>query len=82
MSGRSEFLEMLECRRQSDPVRVVIVQPHVSEAIHVTTSNDRDRGLNNTPNVLRMSLLDALLNTARSSIVGCGADLHVIGGHL
>jgi hypothetical protein len=80
--SRDEFLEMLDCRHSADPICVVIIQPHVSELIHADVRNDRERGLGHSRNVLRMSLLEALLNTARSSIVGSGADLYVIGGKL
>ena len=76
---RSEFLKVLGWRRSEDPIEVVIVQPHVSELIYESAINDRKRGLENHHNVLRIALLEALLNTARSSIVGAGADLRVFG---
>lgn len=82
VADRTEFLDMLDCRRSTDLNRVIILQPHVSELIYGSVRNDRDRGLENNHDVLRMSLLEALLNTARSSVVGSGADLYVFGGKL
>jgi hypothetical protein len=79
---RSEFLKVLGWRRSEDPTEVVIVQPHVSELIYESAINDRKRGLENHHNVLRIALLEALLNTARSSIVGAGADLRVFGSKI
>jgi hypothetical protein len=62
------------------PVRATHRRPR--RRIYSGVRNDRERGLENNHNVLRMSLLEALLNTARSSIVGSGADLYVFGGKL
>jgi hypothetical protein len=79
---RAEFLEMLDYRRSIDPNHVIIIQPHVSELLHTQARIDRERGLDHSRGVLRMSLLEALLNTARSAIVGSGADLYVWGAKL
>lgn len=79
---RSEFLEMLSYRRSVDPNHVVIIQPHVSELLHAQVRNERERGLDHSHGVLRMSLLEALLNTARSAVVGSGSDLYVWGAKL
>jgi hypothetical protein len=76
-ADRSDFLQVLDWRRSDDPIEVVIVQPHVSELRYESAMNDRKRGLEGRPDVLRITLLEALLNSARSSIVGAGADLRV-----
>jgi hypothetical protein len=80
VAGRTEFLEALACRSARDLARVVIVQPHVYRDLHqrVLAEDPSDAALHD---VLRMSLLEALLNSARASVVGQGADLFVIGSN-
>ncbi|MET9227216.1 hypothetical protein [Lentzea sp. NPDC003310] len=77
-SDRSEFLDMLDARSVKNDMRVVIVQPHVSEPTH-----DRLRtapsGQPQSGDLLRLNLLDTLLNSARLAIAGAGGDLIVIG---
>lgn len=77
-TDRSEFLEMLNARGVTNDMRVVIVQPHVSLPTH-----DRLRttpsGKSQSGDLLRLNLLDTLLNTARLAVAGAGGDLIVIG---
>ena len=49
--------------------------------LHTQVGNDREQGLDHSHGVLWMSLLEALLNTARSAIVGSGSDLYVWGAN-
>ncbi|MFD9733476.1 hypothetical protein [Umezawaea sp. NPDC059074] len=76
-ASRTEFLEALEILDATSPIRIVIVQPHVSKQIH-----DRARGKNGgatTEDRLRLRLLDELLNSARSTVTEVATDLTVIG---
>lgn len=77
VSDRSDFLEALECRSADDRSRVVIVQPHVSEAIYSRLRGVADAG--GDGDRLRLNLLEALLNTTRAAVVSTGSDLEVIG---
>jgi hypothetical protein len=77
---RKEFLVMLEGLLASDRRQVVIVQPHVSEAMvkaadasRATPSKPRTQELN------RLRSLETLLHTTRGAIVALGAELQVIG---
>jgi len=80
-ADRSEFLEMLACRRSTDATKVIIVQPHVSAVSHEAVQRYRESGIT-SHNILRMKLLDDLLNTTRAAAVSYGADLFVIGSKL
>ena len=73
---RTDFLDALECRDATSKRQVVIVQPHVSEVTY-----KRLQGSSGSPSedLLRLRLLEDLLNSAWSSIAGSGADLVVIG---
>lgn len=76
-SSRADFLDAMELRDATNTTEVVIVQPHVSKAIHA-----RLRGKGGNPSsedFLRLRLLEELLNSARSTITEVGADLKVIG---
>jgi len=76
-ASRTEFLEALEILDSTSPIRIVIVQPHVSKQIH-----DRARGRTGgatTEDRLRLRLLDELLNSARSTVTEVATDLTVVG---
>lgn len=79
VDDRTSFLETLACRTARDTNEVVIVQPHVREATYQVAHSDKARTGGSLHNRLRLNLLEALLNSARASVVGLGADLHVIG---
>jgi hypothetical protein len=68
---------MFNARGVNNDMRVVIIQPHVSQPTHdrlrTTPSGQPQSG-----DLLRLNLLDTLLNTARLTIAG-GGDLIVIG---
>ncbi|MFC6160280.1 hypothetical protein [Kribbella jiaozuonensis] len=74
---RLEFLDAFDSRSASDPLRVVIVQPHVSEA---TYNRLRVAPLPTQPNddLMRLFRLENLLRMTRTSAVGANADLTVI----
>ncbi|MFS8097490.1 hypothetical protein LFM09_10165 [Lentzea alba] len=74
--SRAEFLDALEARDSSRRTEVVIVQPHMSRAIH---GRLRGRASPTTEDSLRLMLLDELLNAARSTITGAATDLVVVG---
>ncbi|MER6667408.1 hypothetical protein ABT256_22875 [Amycolatopsis japonica] len=76
--SREEFLEALELRDATNTTEVVIVQPHVSKATH-TSLQAKSVGATVTENLLRLRLLEELLNSARSTITEVGADLTVMG---
>ncbi|KOV89875.1 hypothetical protein ADL03_00010 [Nocardia sp. NRRL S-836] len=73
---RADFLESLECRDAMDKRQVVIIQPHVSE---LTYQRLRKSSGSPSDDLLRLRLLEDLLNSAWSSVAGSGADLIVIG---
>lgn len=76
---RTDVLEALELRDATCKKQVVIVQPHVSE-----TTYFRLRRAPGDPgeDLLRLRLLEDLLNSAWSTVAGAGADLVVIGGEV
>jgi hypothetical protein len=78
--SRESFIEALKLRSATDESRVVIVQPHVSQDKHKEICHERDTDdLSNSRDILRLALLEALLNSARATVVGWGGDLRVIG---
>lgn len=77
-TDRSEFIEALELRDASDEMRVVIVQPHVSEATYQRLDAGR-RTDQPSDDLLRLFRLEALLQAARSNAIAMSADLEVIG---
>jgi hypothetical protein len=75
-ADRSVFLDALEARSASDELRVVIVQPHVSESTYGPLR--LARGSNASEDFYRLNLLETLLNTIRGSVTSVGADMDVI----
>lgn len=77
-ASRDEFLDALRLIDSTARTEVVIVQPHLSKAI-----NDRLRGQDapSAPveDLLRLRLLDELLNAARSTVTEVANELVVIG---
>lgn len=70
---RTAMLPVLSGRRRSSPFRVVVVQPHVSQAHYASLSRatgGEDR--------MRLRRLETLLNAARGAAVGVGAEFLVI----
>lgn len=78
ISSRDEFLEQLEARDATSTMRVVIVQPHLTQEMYDAVRQE-EYGDQPSEDLLRLHLLDNLLNSARSSVTGAGADLYVIG---
>ena len=77
---RAEFLEALGSLMPSDRRQVVIVQPHVSEAIYTRVrASEANRTGAPSPELFRLSTLETLLHTTRAAAVAVGADLEVIG---
>ena len=74
--NRQPFLEALAIRSPRAPTKVVIVQPHVTEARYLAAA--ADAGVHG----YRLKLLDMLLNAASATISqGAGAVLEVVGAH-
>ena len=56
-------------------MRVVILQPHVSKRTYDCLRGPGGRG---SPELMRLYLLESMLNSARQSATGLNADLEVI----
>jgi hypothetical protein len=76
VEDRTEFVRALDGRDATHPVRVVIVQPHLSEPTYRRLRNTAGPTSDET---LRLHLLESLLNGARGTLVRVNADLTVIG---
>jgi hypothetical protein len=77
VGDRTEFVKALDARDATDPVRVVIVQPHLSRRTYRRLRKPTDSPSDET---LRLHLLESLLNGARGTLVRVNADLTVVGG--
>lgn len=75
---RNDFIESLKLRDAVDPVRVVIVQPHVHQEVYRRLRGDDHQQESPSDDFLRLCLLETMLNAGRANAVGSGADLHVI----
>ena len=73
--GRRDFLRQLDARVATDDMRVVILQPHVSQRTYDQLRGPAGRG---SPELMRLHLLESMLNSARQSATGLNADLEVI----
>lgn len=76
--SRSDFLEALELRDATHSTEVVIIQPHVSQEIHARLRG-KSTSTTATDDLLRLRLLEDLLNSARSAVTEVATDLIVIG---
>ncbi|SNT30351.1 hypothetical protein SAMN05421812_104365 [Asanoa hainanensis] len=77
-TDRGELLEMLRYRGPQDIAHVAIVQPHVTHRSQQAARARAEVGTN-TPDALRMMLLDSLLFAVRAAVVEQTGDLFVIG---
>jgi hypothetical protein len=75
-ADRTDFLDALNMRSATDARRVVIVQPHISE---LTYQRLRKASAAANVDLLRLHLVENMLNSARASAIGIGAELTVIG---
>ena len=76
-TSRSDFLDVLQIRDATHRTEVVIVQPHVSK-----TTYARLRGKSTatvSEDLLRLRLLEDLLNSARSTVTEVATDFIVVG---
>ena len=73
--GRRDFLRQLDSRVATDDMRVVILQPHVSQRTYDFLRSPAGHG---SPELMRLHLLESMLNSARQSATGLNADLEVI----
>lgn len=76
VSDRAEILDALACTDASDPFKIVIVQPHVSEVLRKRIK--ANPGLNSGSERLRMNRLESLLNTARGAAIQLGGEFEVV----
>lgn len=74
-TSRSDFLDMLTSPTE---VEVVIIQPHLNEPLYDRVRAE-DPDAKPSQDLLRLRLLETLLNSARASIVKSGAELIVVG---
>jgi len=70
---RSELLEYLRIRPASAPMRIVVVQPQMTKWRYDHTMSPE--GL--AADIMRLGLLETLLNGARGAVTGLGADMFV-----
>ncbi|WP_427885533.1 hypothetical protein ACQHIV_24695 [Kribbella sp. GL6] len=77
LPDRIEFLNAFDSRSASDPLRVVIVQPHVSEMAYNRLRVD-PLPTQPSDDLMRLFRLENLLRMTRTSTVGANADLTVI----
>jgi hypothetical protein len=78
---RSGFLGELRCRGRALDLQVVIVQPHVREGVYRKTLALHDEVGDGQPadDLLRLYLLESLLNGASASVVARGAGFVSVG---
>lgn len=74
----SEFVQQVDTRVPSDRTRVMIVQPHLLEAVHDQARAATDAG-RPTRDSLSLMLLDTLLHSSRRTVTACWDDLVVVG---
>ncbi len=81
IADRTDFLDAFDSRSASDPLRVVIVQPHLSEATHKRLRVD-PLPTQPSDDLMRLFRLENLLRMTRTSCVGGNADLTVVSAKL
>jgi len=69
-ADRSEMLEFLSVRSPRAAKRIIVVQPHVTRGVYEASWANSS---------MPVRLLDTLLNSARGSVTGVGAELQVWG---
>jgi hypothetical protein len=75
IADRTELIEYLQMRPASAAMRVVIIQPQMTKWRY-----DRTRAMSEgSVDLMRLRLLETLLNGARGAVTGLGADLLVVG---
>lgn len=72
--GRADMIDYLRARPAQAPWRVIVVQPQMTERCY-------DRVTSGPVSIerTRLQLLETMLNSARGTVTGLGADLDVIG---
>jgi hypothetical protein len=74
VADRSEIIEAIQLRGASDPLQVTVLQPHLLRSrYHAAQSWPASN-----PHRPRLHLLETLMNSARASATGVGADLVVL----
>jgi len=74
VADRTELIEYMRIRRDDSPWRVVIVQPQMTKWKYDTTKATSIGGVE----VMRLRLLETILNSAIGAIHGVGAQMAVI----
>jgi hypothetical protein len=75
VANRSEFVESLNNLKANAETAVHIVQPHMQKSVYEGCRDRQGSG----SDVLRLRLLETLLNNVRSSAVSYSSDVYVIG---
>ncbi|NBH10942.1 hypothetical protein [Amycolatopsis sp. SID8362] len=76
VTGRNDFIECLRILGESDRREVIIVQPHLTEAVYQQLRACEEQK-DMSAELLRFRRLELLLNLAYSSVVKAGAELLV-----
>jgi hypothetical protein len=74
LPDRAEMIDYLKERPAQAPWRVIVVQPQITETCYRRVTSGPD-----SAEKTRLKLLEAMLNSARGSVTGLGADIEVIG---
>lgn len=72
---RTELIEYLQMRPAHARTQIIIVQPQMTEWQYVRTRKLAEGSVG----LMRLRLLETLLNGARGAVTGLGADMFVIG---
>jgi hypothetical protein len=74
--NRQDLLDALSRRSPSAEAQIVIVQPHHTRSIHQALGTLAGRPGSST-DLLRFQLIETMLNSARGTAVGLGAEMAV-----
>ena len=74
--GRDDFLDSLACRNPTDPTKVVVVQPHVSQTRYLALRALSGDAAN--ADLHRLRMLETLLNGTMTSCLGSNARFEVV----
>ncbi len=74
IADRTELIEYLKERPAQAPWSIIIIQPQMTKRRY-----EHVAALHNSVERTRLKLLETMLNSARGTVTGLGADLEVIG---
>ena len=76
VADRTDLLDMLQCTDASDPLPVIVVQPHVSKQVRERALATAAAG--GSDDLFRLHRLEALLNVCNGAVSALGAEFAVI----